>query len=439
MESTVAVAGVECADTTQLVAQLDELHRLVHATPDTSLAAVVAAADEVASDLVRREGHAHRCEDELRRAQEATAAARRRLESLLQLVRQFASEAAGQLEVGSPESRSTRRRWFGRERRRGLEMVGGIAGVDAQVTPAPTEEPAWTLRDDDRCRQQPSASGEPIGPELVEGYRIEMDEDRRSAAIDPSADADVVVHLLGPFRLKLAGQLVDTSNGGKAFRVLRYLLSHRERPVPKDTLIDLFWPDSDIEGVGRSLHQAIYTLRKTLRNGADEARHIVFENGAYLINPELSLWCDLDVFESSAAAGRIAELEGRSGDAVTALSCAERCYGGDYLADSPYEEWTIGERERLRLQYVDVANRLADLLLESDNIDESVVVSQKLLRQEPCDDATHRRLIRCYGLIGQRNLVIRQYRAYVACAERLYGLGPSPETTALYRSLIENE
>ena len=158
-----------------------------------------------------------------------------------------------------------------------------------------------------------------------------------------------------------------------------------------------------------------------------------------MINPEQSLWCDLDVFESSAAAGRLAELEGRSVDAVSALSCAERCYGGDYLADSPYEEWTVGERERLRLLYVDVANRLADLLLESGDIDAGVVVSQKLLRQEPCDDATHRRLIRCYGLIGQRNLVIRQYRAYVACAERLYGLGPSPETTALYRSLIDRD
>jgi hypothetical protein len=33
-------------------------------------------------------------------------------------------------------------------------------------------------------------------------------------------------------------------------------------------------------------------------------------------------------------------------------------------------------------------------------------------------------------------MVVRQYRAYVECAERMYGVGPSPETTRLYESLI---
>ena len=63
-------------------------------------------------------------------------------------------------------------------------------------------------------------------------------------------------------------------------------------------------------------------------------------------------------------------------------------------------------------------------------------MSTKVLRQEPCDELTHRRLIRCYGQTGQRNLAIDQYQAYVACTERLYGLGPSPETTALYHAVI---
>lgn len=203
--------------------------------------------------------------------------------------------------------------------------------------------------------------------------------------------------------------------------------------------MDLFWPDSDIETVGRNLHQAIYTLRKILGHDPGQVQQVVFDNGAYMVNPKLTVWCDRDKFEAAAAAGKADEAEGRLESAIDALAYAERTYGGDYLEDSPYEEWAIGDRERLRLLYVDVANRLADLFLHVGDIDAAVVVSTRLLRHEPGDEAAHRRLIRCYGVSGHRNLAIRQYKSYVACAERLYGLGPSQETTALYQSVIADD
>jgi DNA-binding SARP family transcriptional activator len=427
--------GIERADTLKLIDQLEDVRYLVQARADAALSAVVVAADEVAAQLSRHQSYAERCEDEFRRALEAAAAGRRRLELLLHLMHEFmgGSEEEEASSAGPPP----RRRWFGRERRRDPVTPPGSrlpAAPESLLSEATSSRP---LRGDQQGTPLPFPHGVVDGSEVVEVDHHGLDDDDLPPRpTHPPNDVDIAVHVLGSFRLALAGHVVETSNGGKSLRVLKYLLSHRDRPVPKEVLIDLFWPELDVDSVGRSLHQAVYTLRKTLRIGADDTQHVVFENGAYMMNPELSVWCDLDVFESSVAAGRVAEMEGRMVDAIADLSCAERCYRGDYLADSPYEEWAIGDRERLRLQYVDLANRLADLLFDSDDVDAAVAVSQKLLRHEPCDDATHRRLIRCYGLIGQRNLVIRQYRAYVDCAERLYGLGPSPETTALYRSLI---
>ena len=434
VETTPVPVAIERADTMKLIDQLDDVRDLVQARADAALSAVVVAADEVAALLNRHENFAEQCGDELRRALEAAAASRRRLELLLHLIHEFmgGSDEEEPYSAGRPP----RRRWFGREQRRDPVTPPGSQLPAAPETLLPEETSSCPLRGDQQGRPLPFRDGSVDGSDVVEGDHHNLDDDSPPRPIHPPNDVDIAVHVLGPFRLALAGHVVETSNGGKSLRVLKYLLSHRDRPVPKDVLIDIFWPALDVDSVGRSLHQAIYTLRKTLRIGADDAQHVVFENGAYLINPKLSVWCDLDVFESSAAAGRVAEMEGRMVEAIADFSCAERCYRGDYLADSPYEEWAIGDRERLRLQYVDVANRLADLLFDSDDVDAAATVSQKLLRHEPCDDATHRRLIRCYALIGQRNLVIRQYRAYVACAERLYGLGPSPETTALYRSLI---
>jgi DNA-binding SARP family transcriptional activator len=437
VETTPVPAGIERADTMKLIDQLDDVRHLVQARADAALSAVVVAADEVAALVNRHENYAEQCGDELRRALEAAAASRRRLELLLHLIHEFMGGSEEEEEEPSFAGRPPRRRWFGRERRRDPVTPPGSQLPAAPETLTPSETSSWPLRGDQQRRPLPFRDGAVDASDVVEGDHHDLDDDDSAPRpTHPPNDVDIAVHVLGPFRLALAGHVVETSNAGKSLRVLKYLLSHRDRPVPKDVLIDLFWPELDVDSAGRSLHQAIYTLRKTLRIGADDAQHVVFENGAYLINPKLSVWCDLDVFESSAEAGRVAEMEGRMVEAIADFSCAERCYRGDYLADSPYEEWAIGDRERLRLQYVDVANRLADLLFDSDDVDAAVAVSQKLLRHEPCDDATHRRLIRCYGLIGQRNLVIRQYLAYVACAKRLYGLGPSPETTALYRSLI---
>jgi DNA-binding SARP family transcriptional activator len=412
--------------------QLDDARRLLVGDADAALAAMLTAADEVVAELRRHQRHAEQCEHDLLLALEAAAAGESRLALLIRMIHEFARVSEIAQARAAPSQRRGRRWWFGSERRRPPSPATLIVATSTQPTVA-------ALTDDDGTADRSELS-DPLDPtaraSALDALRDGIVDDASTNGTDPPRGTDVAVYLLGPFHLVLRGQRVDASNGGKGLRVLKYLFAHRDYPVPKDVLIDLFWPDSDLDTVGRNLHQAIYTIRKGLRQGTAEAHDIVFENGAYLVNPDLSVWCDRDSFESSAAAGRLAEIDGRTSDAIEAFSGAARLYRGEYLADSPYEEWALGDRERLRLLYVDVANRLGDLLLTSGDVDGAVHVSRKLLRLEPCDESTHRRLIRCYSLTGQRNLAIDQYNAYVSCAERLYGLGPSPETTALYKAVI---
>src|SRR5262245_19908170 len=395
VETTPVPVGVERVAALKLLDQLEDVRCLIQARAEPGLSAVGVAADEVAAQLRRHQNYAEQCEEECRRALGAVAASRRRLELLLLLIHEF-MRGSDEGEEPSSAVPPRRRRWIGGSRRRGTVTRPGSQGPVAPETGPADETSSWPLQGDRRGRRMPFPDGPGLGSEKLEGDHDDVDDDAALMPTHPPRGVDIAVHALGPFQLALAGHVLETSNGGKSLRVLKYLLSHRDRPVPKEMLIDLFWPELDVDSVGRSLHQAVYTLRKTLRIGADDAQHVVFENGGYLINPMLSVWCDLDVFESSAATGRMAEMEGRVVDAIADLSCAERCYRGDYLADSPYEEWAIGDRERLRLQYVDVANRLADLLFETADVDAALAVSERLLRHEPCDDATHRRLIRFY-------------------------------------------
>jgi DNA-binding SARP family transcriptional activator len=251
-----------------------------------------------------------------------------------------------------------------------------------------------------------------------------------------ASSVELAVCLLGRFRLFRRGQLVEGWHGSKTPRVVRYLFAQRGRPVPRDVLIDLFWPDVDPETARRNLHQAIYIIRKALRASSDPSQLILFADEAYAVNTSTGMWCDVEEFEACARAGRRAERELREEGAIAAYESAQRNYGGEYLEDSPYEDWTMAERDRLRQVYLDVTNRLADLKLAKGDVEAALDLSRRALLRDSCDEAAHRRALRCHGATGNRNLVIRQYEACVNALDRAYGLGPTRETTELYAELL---
>jgi DNA-binding SARP family transcriptional activator len=254
-------------------------------------------------------------------------------------------------------------------------------------------------------------------------------------------DAGLAACLLGPFRLLRRGRPLEEWHGSKTSRVLRFLVAQRGRFVPRDALIEQFWPDADAESARRSVHQMIYTIRKSLRGPAppdDESTSplIVFENDAYALDVHDGFWCDASEFEDHVAAGRRAESERRHDDAVTHYARAQALYRGDFLEDLPYDEWVQADRRHLRMLYVETVNRLAEARLAAGAVDEALELSQRLLSCDPCDESAHRRVMRCYASSGNRGLLTQQYEACANAMEQVLGLTPDPETVELYSSLV---
>jgi DNA-binding SARP family transcriptional activator len=301
------------------------------------------------------------------------------------------------------------------------------------------------VRDDDResGRPQPAVEvqsrGVPVGASAA-----------TVRCVDPTVPveartAGLAACLLGPFCLLRNGHPLGEWHGNKTSRVLRFLVAQRGRSVPLDALIEVFWPDADAEAGRRSVHQMIYTIRKSLR-GADSHDEdgsdpplISFENDAYALNVQGGFWCDATVFEELVSAGRRAEAERRIDDAVLHYEEAQRLYRGDVLEDLPYDEWVLADRRHLRMLYVETVNRLAEARLNSGAVDEALELSHRLLNHDPCDESAHRRLMRCYARAGNRGLLVQQYEACADAMERLLGLAPDPETVELYTSLVNRQ
>jgi DNA-binding SARP family transcriptional activator len=275
-------------------------------------------------------------------------------------------------------------------------------------------------------------NGEPVdSPFQAPTLITESASPQRQKRLSP----DLTIYGLGSFRVYQKDKLVHEWNGLKGVMILKFLVAHHARPIAKDILMDLFWPDVETEAARRNLHQAVYSLRQTLRRRQPDYQHILYENDCYLFNPELTIWSDFKEFEKQAQIGQRLEADGQLAAAAAAYSIAEGLYEGDFLNEDLYEEWPRLERERLRNIYFDVADRLSHYYLQKGDYTITIALCQKILAQDNCHEEAYRRLMRCYLAQGQRHQAIR---CFYKCQETLKSeldLSPEAETIALYQQL----
>ncbi len=250
------------------------------------------------------------------------------------------------------------------------------------------------------------------------------------------ASFSLVVHCLGLFRMSRNDQLVTDWNSLKGQAIFKYLITHQRTPITKDILMDVFWPEAEPEAARRNLHQAIYSLRQTLKQGQPDFQPIQFENDCYLLNPELKIWLDSEQFERHAQVGQRLEAAGQWAEAAVEYNLAKDLYRGDFLEEDLYEDWTSLPREHLRNIYLDLADRLSDYYLQQGEYSAAIALCQKLLAQDNCHEQAHRRLMQCYQIQGQRRLVMRQYEFLVQTLKTELDVSPSEETQTLYEKIM---
>jgi len=271
---------------------------------------------------------------------------------------------------------------------------------------------------------------------LPSADRIETPEDiSQEKGGQEDGPPSLVVYCLGPFRVYHNNQLITDWDSLKARSILKYLVAHRGTPIGKEILMDIFWQDADPEAARRNLHQAIYSLRQTLRRGQPDFQHVHFESECYLLNPELEIWLDFSEFEEHAQAGRRLEVAGQLAKALAEYGIAEGLYQGDFLEEDLYEDWARVQREHLRNIYLDIVGRLSGYYLQQGEYVAATALCQKILAQDNCHEEAHRRLMQCYLAQGQRHLAMRQYQACVEALKEELDLTPSEETAVLYQRI----
>lgn len=249
----------------------------------------------------------------------------------------------------------------------------------------------------------------------------------------------LVVCCLGPFQVYLNDQLIDTWPGSKGKSVFKYLVTHREHPVAKEVLMDLFWPDVDVDAARNNLNVAIYGLRQALRAVSTDFAHILFQNGTYLLNPAMVVWSDVQQFWSHLQTAKRLQHKQDTPGVVAALHAAVDLYQGEFLAEDRYEEWVIAPRQQVLEAYLQALEQLIQTYFEQQQYAVCINLCRQIVTAEPCREDIHHLLMRCYAAQGQRYLAIRQYHHCVEDLKRELDVSPTPETRRLYEKLRRHE
>ena len=245
----------------------------------------------------------------------------------------------------------------------------------------------------------------------------------------------LVVYCLGSFRVYQDDHLITDWESLKAKCILKYLVAHHGSPIVKDVLMDVFWPDAEPEAARRNLHQAVYALRKTLRQRQPSFAPIWFESDCYLLNPDTPIWVDFENFEQHVRDGQRLEAAGQLAVAIEKYGIAEGLYEGNFLEEDPYEDWPSPQRQHLQNLYLQTADRLSKYYVHQGEHNAAISLCRKILALDNCCEEAHRRLMRCYQAQGQRHLAVRQYQTCVQALQEELDLTPSEETTDLCQSI----
>lgn len=260
-----------------------------------------------------------------------------------------------------------------------------------------------------------------------------------SAQIGPSAPQAVALQIqtLGSFRLWRNGVEIEPAAWGreKALHLFQFLVTARRRTshLHKEQIIDRLWPELNSEEGGRDFKVALNAIFKVLepeRPPRAESRFIQRQGLVYSLNLAES-WIDADAFENLIALGNRTLPENPLA-AIEPYQQALALYGGDYLPERRYEDWSSAERERLHLLALGAMTTLANLLVERSPL-ESIRLTQHVLNIDPVWEDAYRVQMRAYLAQGNRPLVQRTYQQCAEMLQRELGVEPLPETQRLYR------
>jgi DNA-binding SARP family transcriptional activator len=202
---------------------------------------------------------------------------------------------------------------------------------------------------------------------------------------------------LGASDVAVHGEPLPPLRYRKDLWLLAYLCLRHDRPVTRQEVSALFWPDSEESQALYSLRRSLSNLRRAL---GPEAHRLLTPTPSTLRLDLSGADCDLLAFDAAVA---------RGGDSQAALQQAVELYRGPLLPGC-LDEWAHAERNAREQSYLAALERLARITQEKGDPVATVRWLRLLLAADPFRESACRHLMQALADCGDMAAVTHVYQ-----------------------------
>jgi predicted ATPase/DNA-binding SARP family transcriptional activator len=214
------------------------------------------------------------------------------------------------------------------------------------------------------------------------------------------------IQLLGGLAARRSGQEVTRFRTQKAASLLATLAFHAA-PQPRETLIELLWPETEPEAGRHNLSNALSFLRRALEPpGVPPGSVLLADRPSVRLNPA-AFTTDVFAFERAlrqAAAPGLSEAE------RLALRLEAGVLFRGPLLPGFYDDWIAPQATRLSSLFVDLVGQVVPPLLAAGRREEALSLAERAVTTDPFSEPATRRLMEVLAAMEQPSPALRAYR-----------------------------
>lgn len=237
---------------------------------------------------------------------------------------------------------------------------------------------------------------------------------------------------LGQFNIFCENKRFKKVEGAKPTLLLKSIVLHGSKDIPKEILINDLWPDATPRAGEKNLKINLHRLRKSIESSPVKEfgySYILQKAGLISLDSEL-IKIDVDEFLEWGAAAVENE---KNNQFKTALECYDKVaqiYKGDYFSEEPYREWMSRKRDLFKIKFIELLQKKARLHEELDQVEKAILTWNLILGIDSCLEPAYQNLMILYADSGRKEKALK---IFSQCREILRNdLGTEPDTQTIH-------